>query len=72
MSRKIIGSQDFLFLIYQLPLFISAFTSSSVGGLRGSGKRDIAMPEQALAKRTSSSSDIRIGFHMIPPCNCRI
>ena len=35
-----------------------ACTSSRVGGLRGRGKRVMATPEQALAKRTSSSSDI--------------
>ena len=40
----------------QLPRAISALTSSSVGGFSGSGKREMAMPEQALAKRTSWSS----------------
>jgi hypothetical protein len=34
------------------------FTSSSTGGLRGSGNREIATAEQAPAKRTVSSSDI--------------
>ncbi len=42
----------------RLLLAMRALTSSSVGGFSGRGKRLIAMPEQALAKRTNSSSAI--------------
>ena len=38
------------------PFFISSCTSSGFGGFSGRGNREIAMAEQALAKRTSSSS----------------